>query len=403
MVKKNINVIKIRNLIMIINLLLFDNILIPNIISKIFYALFLLLSLFIVLSEPINLSTGYRLCLLCYCVFAIFSTLLSEFFSTSTLLSVFQFVLWTLFIALFNKDDIEYVLKNYLNILSVIICIAVVYSFTLKKFGAMTYLDGGYVNYIFNIRIKQFAMGMKGDLGYAAFYSNTNIFAFLLLITATWNLCKTKFRLTIKNIVFYFLMILGLVLADSRAGFFCMVLNVIMVIYFKGRKELKIFYLIAALLVVIVCGFIISSGTIKNFELDLTGRESMWNSMMEVFKTHKVFGIGFANSTKYVLENVGSHNSYLNILVENGIVGLSIFLIMIFCVLKSIFENQKKIRESKLLLFSTIIFIMYLPYAFFENAFMIFETRNSIWLLISLLMVEENKKFICNDRKLCEV
>ena len=89
MIKKNINVIKIRNLIMIINLLLFDNILIPNIFSKIFYALFLLLSLFIILSEPINLSTGYRLCLLCYCVFAIFSTLLSEFFSVSTLLSVF--------------------------------------------------------------------------------------------------------------------------------------------------------------------------------------------------------------------------------------------------------------------------------------------------------------------------
>lgn len=393
--KWNPDITELRNNLMVLNLLLFNNVFIPKVIGDICYALLLAISFIIIVTKPISFNNGYRMALILYCFSGIVSTIYSQYFSNATLLSVCQFVLWTLIVALMNKNEIRDILEKYLKILTAVICVAIIYSFLLKTFGKLSYVNNRWVNYFFNINIKQYAMGMVGDLGYAAFYENTNIFGFLILIVMTWNLCNQKIKLSLRSAVFVILMIEGLLLADSRAAFVCAFLNLCLLVFFNGGKNTK---RLICMLIFLALAYDIYRGASLNVDVDLAGREIMWKTMWNVFKDNMLLGIGFANSTKYVLEDIGSHNSYLNILVENGLIGMGFFVFMVICVLNLIFKTQTNIRRSKLYFFATIVFIMFLPYAFIENALMIFETRHTLWILVGTFIVEE-AKYIYDSHK----
>lgn len=85
------------------------------------------------------------------------------------------------------------------------------------------------------------------------------------------------------------------------------------------------------------------------------GRLNIWESGFKVFKANKIIGIGFANILKYAKENMPKlfivrrnfeafHNTYLDILVSQGIVG---FAIAILIFLNYILLNIKRIRWIK--------------------------------------------------------
>lgn len=390
MCENKYDIIKFRNNLIVLNLLLFNNVLIPNAIGKICYLLTLAVSLIVIFIKSVNINS-YRNALIFYCLFAIASTVFSQYFALSTLLSVCQFVLWTLILAFMNRNEIKDILEKYLKVLTIVICIAIIYSFLLKTFGQLSYVNGQWVNYLFNFSIKQYAIGMARDLGYAAFYENTNIFAFLIIIVMTWNLCAYKKKINFRSICFMFLMIVGLLIADSRAAFVCALVNLFLLLFFSGGIKAKRFIYVL-IIFALLCGlFVWFLGIPLDIVVNLAGREIMWDTMLNVFSDNMVLGIGFANSTKYVLDDIGSHNSYLNVLVENGLVGMTFFVIIIAYILRTIFKTQICISKSRLFLFTTIVFIMYLPYAFIENAFMIFEARHTLWILVSTFIVEESR------------
>lgn len=391
MIKKGYSIVQLRNILLVINLLLFNNILLPSIVGTACYWLFLAVSAIVVVKEKINLNVGYRVLAILYCLFAIISTMLSQYFSVSTLFSVCQFVLWTLMIVFTDADNIEDILVKYLNILTKVICVAVVYSFILKHFGSMRFAEKCYENYLFTPYIKQYAMGMVGEIGYAAFYQNTNIFGFLVVVVTIWNVCAGRVKCNLRGICFIVLMAVGLVLSYSRAATVCCILGLIMIAFFRSKKQTKIFVCLIAF-VGAVCYLAISgTGAISGSEVDLAGREEMWEIMWKTFMENKLFGIGFANSTKYVLSNIGSHNSYLNILVENGIVGMFFFVLIMVSIINSIFKTQEYMKEWELYFFAAVLFLVYIPYAFIENAIMIFETRHTIWILLGMYIAEKRK------------
>ena len=124
----------------------------------------------------------------------------------------------------------------------------------------------------------------------------------------------------------------------------------------------------------------------------------MWNEMIEAIKKYPLFGIGFSASTKYLVGNlqhrVGSHNSYLSILCENGIIGFIVFLFILILISTYILKNMKNKYNNmdKIYLFSVCIILSSLPYAFFENQFMILDSRNILWMLCCLIVVYKQKK-----------
>lgn len=122
--------------------------------------------------------------------------------------------------------------------------------------------------------------------------------------------------------------------------------------------------------------------------VDLAGRAEMWKIMMQSIREHPFLGIGFANSTKYLLgdistgSTVGSHNSYLNILCENGILGFAVFIIMNIYIGLTVCRKWNVATDNFLCKIATTIFLVYIPYAFIENAYMIVEGRSYLWLLV---------------------
>src|SRR5690606_33070311 len=105
----------------------------------------------------------------------------------------------------------------------------------------------------------------------------------------------------------------------------------------------------------------------------LTLRTKIWKNSCEVIKDSPIFGYGLYKSqeklmTRYkkvnfrrgYLYNLNAHNQYLQTLLDSGILGLSILLVMLFYPLKY-FLNVPLTHT----LFSVIMIISLIPESFF--------------------------------------
>ena len=322
---------------------------------------------------------------------------LSPYISINLFLSTMQFCL--IAIILVNIEmilDIDDFFPKFFKILRYILIVAVIYSLLLSFLGNYTYEFGVRKNYLIFSFISQDVHGYIGDLGYSSFYTNPNIFGYYLLMF----LCYTLFVDNIlkkENIFNGVIILIGILLANSRA---INILGVCAIFVFLFNKlNLRLKYIVVPLVFLgigTLFVYFISSGLL--FEGDfLTGRLELWGKMIDTIKQYPIFGTGFASSSKYVVgsleRTVGSHNSYLNILCENGVIGFSIFIVILLLIGKKAIVSFLKDRlENKYLLLSSCIFLLMIPYAFFENAYMIIDSRNFIWILMCLIINKSSKK-----------
>jgi len=79
--------------------------------------------------------------------------------------------------------------------------------------------------------------------------------------------------------------------------------------------------------------------------LELTGRKQLWEKAIAYFEKQPLLGIGF--DTFRHEEGWITHSLYMRILAEQGLVGVMIFLIFIFSVLRSSYQLFRR-SESKL-------------------------------------------------------
>jgi O-antigen ligase len=85
-----------------------------------------------------------------------------------------------------------------------------------------------------------------------------------------------------------------------------------------------------------------------------SGRLGIWSNAMNTFLNNPVFGIGINSIREYNLENymrsVYVHNSLIEVLVETGIVGISLYMIFWFLLLRTANILSKKQKKTKYLL-----------------------------------------------------
>jgi len=100
----------------------------------------------------------------------------------------------------------------------------------------------------------------------------------------------------------------------------------------------------------------------------LSGRAAIWNTTVESAKLYPLFGIGIDNRSfvtkeiikksfetrggyfaedDYDFHHKHSHNFYLTIIAERGIIGATVILIFIFLWLKTLINNFYSIRFSE--------------------------------------------------------
>jgi len=174
-----------------------------------------------------------------------------------------------------------------------------------------------------------------------------------------------------KNKFGFLLSTLTTLLTFSRGAFIAIFL--VIIIFFLMNNPLKIakkiwwvgiFLSFSNSMIYSVSGINMYNITIKRFsylEVDGgSGRLDLWLKGLEFFSSNPILGIGIFNFPEYHLNYYGVrkflHNTILEILIESGFIGFSIYLIFLILILRS-FVKYNILRKSPFLFASFIGFI----------------------------------------------
>lgn len=379
-----------------IQLIITNIIWIPNIIYRIMGLVYIALGIIALVTGNLKPRTTFFTKLIyTYCFFLFISGLVGGYFSLELVLSTVQFVCFTIIICCFSYEELIKQMSKYLKTISMIIPYSVIYSIFLVVFGKIVYKDGIYENYI-NSFFLQKAYGYYGDLGYASFYTNSNIWALLIFLSIVYYLYIYNGK---KKFFYIAIASVGIILSDSRAIEICCIIMFVLkgIEWLKNKIEKRgrlVLFILECLCILAIIGRELTNIADKIQNIDWAGRIQMWIVMLQSIKKHPIFGIGFSMSTKKLLGDtvlgttVGSHNSYLNVIAENGIVGGIILIVMIIFILGIIKKVSITSLNDTNCCYCAVrtIFLIYIIYSFVENALMIVEFRHVIWLMSCLII-----------------
>ena len=84
---------------------------------------------------------------------------------------------------------------------------------------------------------------------------------------------------------------------------------------------------------------------IFGYSLNTSGRAQVWELMLQSWKESKVFGLGFGSTSKllttYFPTIAYPHNDYLKILTEFGVIGILVFLSIIFSLVATFYRCSR--------------------------------------------------------------
>lgn len=81
-------------------------------------------------------------------------------------------------------------------------------------------------------------------------------------------------------------------------------------------------------------------------EGSVSGRDIIWSKYIDLIEEHPVLGVGFTGADQYALEVFGQTKSPHNVIIEvalySGVLGLSCFLVFLFCLYRDAWLYRKK-------------------------------------------------------------
>ncbi len=112
------------------------------------------------------------------------------------------------------------------------------------------------------------------------------------------------------------------------------------------------------------------------------GRGKLWKAGLAVFPENPVFGYGTGSYKSAITPRLGpaaqvAHNSYISVLVEQGIVGFALYMTMLATVLFSVLKLPRLERRYSLILLATLGIAMF-P--------LTWEDRRAVWVILALLL-----------------
>jgi len=189
----------------------------------------------------------------------------------------------------------------------------------------------------------------------------------------------------------YFLLgVVAILLTGSRGGLLAMLvaLAVIPWTMTQVRRSMRI----AAVLGMFVAGIAASVYVpARSFERlattessisegDMTGRWEIWKAGIAAVPARPLQGYGPAGwemALSHRLGIKGPHNTYLAILVDEGLIGLTLFLVMLLIVLKRLLPLPVLERRVTLTLLATLG-VAIMPLAW--------DTKKALWLILGMLL-----------------
>lgn len=263
--------------------------------------------------------------------------------------------------------------------------------------GMQAYVLGAYVsmislilNYIHGVTIGAF------EARFSATGVNAVDLTLLLVLGLpfAWRLYIFGFNdrknpiLALLNLCYIPLAVFSAILTGSRTALIVIVPTIIYILRFVRTNRQKVFLF---LVILIVSSFIIYplipesitqrlSTIFESFRrADLGGRVSLWWATLSIFIKHPIFGSG-AGTLRTII-GADTHNTFLSIMAETGIIGFTLFLIMLLCVFAIVVHLPNIYSWHWITVLSTwVIGVSSLSWEF----------RKPTWLLLSLIVIESS-------------
>lgn len=336
---------------------------------------------------------------LIYILFGLVSTLvavekMSSIKEEIKLVFYFSFILVIPFI-IKNKADKAKVIELFLASSIVPVIIGII-QFLTNTSPIMTYLDGHMV-----IRITG---GFTHSNHFAYYLSMIGIILFFQLIS------KEKVLYFKLKILWFLIVFLELFLTYSRTALIIFVLVLVLILLSKGKsKQVLLLATLAILGSIIIAGSEESSMISERFDgvfnifndksyikdamnnnySDSFGwRIYLWTQTVSLlFQNNILFGFGLQSFNTVAEQAIGiyidSHNTFVKVLVEMGIVGLISFLLFVLQLFVTYFKSKKKNSDTHVSS-SIYIYIYVLLVSFVDPVFSHIVIGFYIWLFFGM-------------------
>ncbi len=205
---------------------------------------------------------------------------------------------------------------------------------------------------------------------------------------------KNKF-LIFGNIIIF----LGIIVSGSRSAFIGFMLGNLLLLYYLNKYKIKkinirmVPFFFVSLIVGVILVSMNQFSRIKlmaialfegNFELATGYRATIWINAIELFKENWLLGIGNGNFQESIVtllgESRGIHSLYFSLLVENGIVGVVLFMSFIMITWK----NSRFItNKHELVLFKTLLPTLLVTQITEMQLYNVFQFVFIFWMVLS--------------------
>lgn len=252
---------------------------------------------------------------------------------TVDLISTFSLVIGVIILG--NSNDNEFIEKwvGYLGVLA-----------TIMGFVYFLYNDTAYLGQLY--AGSDFAgKGVIGDdlikawLRWVPIDKEPNFWAAYLLFPYGYWIYSVFRKPGIENIICLLITFLGILFSYSRSSFIVSVLVLLYVlfknkrVYFMGVTMLFVLFIISVFYFSpeIVERIFSINDNIKNE--GGSGRFELWLEAINNFFSNPIFGVGTGQTVAVSKQHLGTHNLYLQILGENGLLGFCSFAYIWLCAL----------------------------------------------------------------------
>lgn len=250
-------------------------------------------------------------------------------------------------------------------------------------------------NYLVWLRQKNYLYGRS-----SGFFDNPNhlgiFLAVVFIIGVYFFLVNQKKAYIIGNALIF----MGLISAGSRSAFLGFLIGNLLLLYYLNKYNLKkmnyktlfffIFFTVVGIAIGSMSGFNRISIMLQalfegDFELATGYRATIWINALQLFKENMMLGVGNGNFQENIAiilgETRGIHSLYLSLLVENGLVGFSIFISFLIITWKnSIFITDKE----ELILFKTLMPTLLITQITEMQLYNVFQFVFIFWLVLSI-------------------
>jgi putative inorganic carbon (hco3(-)) transporter len=249
---------------------------------------------------------------------------------------------------------------------------------------------------------------IAGPIGDPNYYAQIIV----ILIPIAFEFLLTEKKWFARIIAFLALLVcsLTIIFTFSRGGFFAFAVVIACLILYH---KLHPIYIILTLLFLILIFFFLPNnytsrlGTITDVlsgqmdvrdEASLSGRLSEFIAAGQMFADHPIFGVGVGNYPAYYDQyaviigldiNSGPHqphNLFLEIAAETGILGLTVFLGILYYMYQTIIDSWKKLRKLQETIYSRLVVAFGISLiGYFSAAIFIHGAYpRYIWLLVGI-------------------